>query len=92
MFAASGRHINDIATRPQSPHTHTTQSTLTSDFTIQTLHTHKRSRAKPQNTIAQWKNRKIYIMKIIQSQTECSYIIQSVVLLIIVQTVYTSIL
>ena len=32
ILAASGRHINHLATRPQSPHTLTTQSTLTSDF------------------------------------------------------------
>ena len=34
IFAASGPHI---ATRPQSPHTYATQSTLTSDSTVYTL-------------------------------------------------------
>ena len=39
IFAVSGRHINHIATRPQSPHTHTTQSTMTSDLYSLQLYT-----------------------------------------------------
>ena len=60
IFAASGRHINHIATRPQSPHTHTTQSTLTSDSTATHSHAVTRQGA---NTIAQWKNKKFTLWK-----------------------------
>ena len=60
-------------------------STLTSDSTLYSLHTHTRSRAKPQIQLHNGKIKNLH-NGMPQSQTECSYITRSIVLLITVQS------